>query len=169
MKKYFYLCVCCVLSISTTFSQENSSKVTKAEKRIQIKAQIEQLVNSKSFEFIGVTAFPLGLSPIAISSNTNSVVFSKDIIRSDMPFYGTGYRAINFGRDTGMRFQGKPEKFQIEKKAKGFEISIDVNSNNNTKTLLLSISDTGSAILTISSNDRSTISYQGEIKALKKE
>ena len=165
MKKYAYILFAfCTLSISTGFSQGKS----KQEKRIQIKEEIEQLVNSQNFEFIAKTAFPVGSSPVDINSNNYSVSFTPNLIISFMPFYGTGYSGMAFGPDTGMKFQGKPEQFQVENKPKGFEINALVTSKNDSKTLSLSISDSGSAILNISSNDRSTISYQGEIRAIKK-
>ena len=165
MKKYAYILVAfCTLSINAGFSQQES----KEEKRIQIKEKIEKLVNSQHFEFVGNTAFPVGLSPVDISSNNYSVSFTPDLIISFLPFYGTGYSGMAFGRDTGMRFQGKPEQFKVESTTKGFEINAIVTSKNDTKNLSLSISESGSAMLNISSNDRSTISYQGEIRAIKK-
>lgn len=165
MKKYAYILFAfCTLSISTGFSQGRS----KQEKRIQIKEEIEQLVNSQNFEFIATTAFPVGSGPVDINSNNYSVSFTPDLIISFMPFYGTGYSGMAFGRDTGMKFQGKPEQFQVENKTTGFEINAIVTSKNDIKTLSLSISASGSAMLNISSNDRSAISYQGEIRAIKK-
>ncbi len=169
MKKHIcFLVAFSIVIVSTGFSQEKNSKIIKEEKTTQKKGRIEQLVNSQNFEFVGRTAFPLGSSPVELSSNPNSVTFTPDLIFSDMPYYGTGYAGMALGRDAGMSFQGKPEKFTIERKAKGFEISAVVKSKDDTKTLSLSVSESGSAMLTISSNDRSTISYQGEIRPIKK-
>lgn len=160
MKKYAYiLFVFCTLTVNKGFSQEKSRE----EKRIQIKEEISKLLNSQNFEFVGTTAFPNGSSPVDISSNNNSVSFTPDLIISFMPFYGTGYSGMVFGRDKGMRFKGKPENFTVTNVKKGYEVSGEVMGENDTYFISITIGDSGFAMLSISSNDRGTISYQGEI------
>ncbi len=127
----------------------------------------EVLLTSRAFVFVGTTALPLGLAPVDLGSNTNSMTFTPELIQSDMPYYGTGYSGMALGRDTGMRFSGKPEGFTVVKGKKGHEVEMAVKGETETYSISLSVGLNGTAVLSISSNNRGTIAYQGEIRALK--
>lgn len=147
--------------LGNTFAQEKSVKAQGSNETINM-SSIEELLNSKTFEFIANTAYPASGTPKNLVGSSYSVSFSPEMIISNLPFYGRGYSGMAMGRDKGMRFQGKPEKFSIEKK-KEYEVKTIVNDGD-TFEISLSVSDSGYATLTISSNNRGTISYQGEIK-----
>lgn len=85
-----------------------------------------------------------------------------------MPFYGRAYSGMAYGRDKGMRFKGKPEDFNVVNTAKGFEASASVKGENDTYFISISVGNSGFATLSISSNDRATISYEGEIVQVQK-
>lgn len=123
-------------------------------------SKIATLLNSKTFEFVANTVYPTNGSPKNLVGNGYSVTFSPEMIISNLPFYGRAYSGIAMGKDKGMRFQGKPESFNIEKK-NDYQVNATVNDGDSYK-LFLSVSDSGYATLTISSSDRGTISYQGE-------
>ena len=80
-----------------------------------------------------------------------------------MPFYGRAYSGMAYGRDKGMRFKGKPEDFIITNTEKGYEINANVKGENDTYVISITAGNSSFATLSISSNDRGTISYQGEI------
>lgn len=164
MKKHSCLILALIaLAVTSVYSQDNDKKASREEKKVEQQAQMEKLVTSKTFVFVGVTAYPLGQVPVDLGSNTNSVTFTPELIQSDMPFYGTGYSGMAMGRDTGMRFSGKPEDFTVVKGEKGYEINMGVRGETDMYTISVVVGFEGSATLTISSIDRSTISYQGEI------
>ena len=85
------------------------------------------------------------------------------MIVSNMPFYGRAYSGMALGRDKGMRFKGKPENFTITTTEKGFEINAEVKGENDTYFISITTGNSRFATLSISSSDRGTISYQGEI------
>ena len=85
-----------------------------------------------------------------------------------MPFFGRAYSAVAYGNDTGFSFKGKPEKFTTEKSKRSFQINALVKGEADIFRLFLSVGSEGSASLSISSDNRSTISYQGEIFAPEK-
>src|SRR5690606_23006200 len=105
--------------------------------------------------------YPLSGSPKNVVGSDYSVTFSPEMVVSNLPFFGRAYRGMKMGRDKGMRFKGKPENFQIEK-AKEFQLSTVVNDGDAYK-ISLSVANSGNATLTISSNSRGTITYQGEV------
>lgn len=128
--------------------------------------EIESLLQSKNFEFIATKVTPSSGAPKSLTGSGYSVAFTPEMIVSNLPFYGRANSGMIMGMDKGMRFKGKPENFSIKEK-KGFQVSTVVNDRD-TYEILLSVSNSGSATLTIRSNTRSTIRYRGEVVAIAK-
>lgn len=123
--------------------------------------RVEHLLDSHTFEFIANTVLPTGESSKNLVGSGYSITFSPEQIVSNLPFYGRGYSGMAMGRDKGMRFKAKPENFTVEKE-KEYQVKATVKDEDTFK-ILLSISNSGYATLTISSNNRGTISYSGEV------
>jgi hypothetical protein len=154
---------------SSVFSQEKTKKQLKEERKLEKQKQTALLVDSKDFVFIADKALPQGYKTIDLTTNPNYVKFQPDFIKSEMPFFGRAYSGSGYGGDGGLDFEGKPEEFSIEKGKNSYNIKAVVKGRNDTYTLSLSVFFEGSASLTINSNKRSTISYNGEISAPVKE
>lgn len=163
--RVFCLVFIFILIGSNTFSQEKTKKELKEEKKLEKQKQIRDMINSKEFVFIGRTAFPAGMRSVNLTSNLNSMKFQPEMIVSEMPFFGTAYTGIGYGNDTGVKFKGKPEKFNVSEKEKKIEIEAIVNSTYDDFRISLIVVYDGSGTLTITSNNRSTISYHGVISA----
>ncbi|CAM3293825.1 DUF4251 domain-containing protein [Aequorivita lipolytica] len=147
-------------------AQDKKVKAQLANKAEQ--SEIDILLNSKSFEFIANTALPLGQPPRNLVGSNYSVTFSPDLIISNMPFYGRSYSTTMVsGRDKGMRFKDAPEIFTVEKQGKGFEVRAKVKNDNETYTVLLIVSASGYATLSITTNDRQIMDYQGEVVSIR--
>ena len=153
------------LIINTGFSQGKTRKELKEERKIENQNQTEALVNSKDFVFIANTALPSGFRSVNITGDSYYVKFQPDLIESVMPFFGKGYSGVAIGDDTGLRFSGKPEEFTVLKNKKNYQIKVAVKGTRDIYRLFLSLGFEGSGSLTITSNNRNTISYQGEILA----
>ena len=145
------------------FSQEKSKKERKEEEMVQKQTEVEALVNSKDFVFVARYALPMGARQIDLTSNPNYVRFNPEIMDGYMPFFGTATSAIGLGGDNTLKFKEKPDKFNIVKQKKNFQIDAKVKGINDIYRVSLSVSFGGSSSMTIISNNRSTISYQGEI------
>lgn len=143
-------------NISAQEKNNRSEEIAKTDSN-----RIERLLDSKTFEFIANTALPTGGSSKNLVGSGYSMTFTPEKIVSNLPFYGRGYSGMAMGRDTGMRFQGKPENFTVEKE-KEYQVKTSVNDGD-TFEIFLSVSNSGYATLTISSNNRGTISYSGEV------
>lgn len=85
------------------------------------------------------------------------------MVISNMPFYGRAYSGMIMGRDKGMRFKGKPEDFIITSAKNGYNVTTTVKGETDIYVISISVGYSSFATLSISSNDRGTISYQGEI------
>ncbi|HET8803285.1 MAG TPA: DUF4251 domain-containing protein [Aequorivita sp.] len=126
-------------------------------------SSLETLLNSQSFEFIANTAIPISGPTKNLVGSNYSITFSPEMVRSNMPFYGRAFSGMAYGRDKGMRFEGHPENYTVINAKNGYEVSAEVKGENDTYFISITTGNSGFATLSISSNDRGTISYQGEI------
>jgi hypothetical protein len=158
---FFMLLLFCV----TSFAQEKSKKEIRKERRIEQQKKTEALVNTKNFMFVANRAIPQGYPIVDLISNPNHMKFSPELIDSYMPFFGRAYQ-VNINQEGGFKFTAKPESYDLVKTKKGYELKVKVKDKNDTYDIFLNISPEGTVLLTISSNNRSTISYNGEIEPL---
>lgn len=156
------------LSLTNVIAQEKSKKQIKEEQKLQKQKQIELLVNSKEFVFETTRAMPQ--SGRSINLTTNYIAeFHPELIKADLPFFGRAYSGIGYGgTDAGIKLDGKPTVYSIEKKKKNYVIKADVRGESDSFSLILLIYFEGSATLSVNSNNRSSISYDGDIKEFKK-
>lgn len=155
-------------SLSNLMGQEKSKKQLKNEQKLEEQKQIALLVESKEFVFSAVRVIPQSGSTLILTSEFN-VELHANFIKSFLPFIGRGFSGIGYGGDEGMKFEGKPTIYQIEKTKKGYQIKIEVRGKTDFYSMMLIVYYNGSAYLTINSNNRSPISYDGTIDALQKE
>ena len=151
-----------------SFAQDKTRKQLRVENKIDSSKQINALVDSKEFVFVAKIAFPQGFRSIGLTTNTNFIEFKPDFIKSEMPFFGRVYSGIAYGGDAWLKFEGKPAVFSIVRVKKTFELNATMRGEGDVFKITLSILDEGSATLTINSNNRSAISYYGEISQIEK-
>ncbi len=152
-----------VCGVLTGKAQEKSKKEIKAEKKIEAQRQVEALVHEKKFVFDAQTAIPQGFRSVSLTSGSYHVKFSPEKIESNLPYFGKAYSGAGYGNDPGMSFDGKPEEYTVTKGKKNYSISAIVKGSNDTYRLNLTVGFEGNSTLSVSSNNRSHISYNGEI------
>ena len=157
-----------VFLLLIVFSSGFSQKVTRKERRDKTRSEkqhlIDNLVNNKEFVFVADRALPQSGSPVDLTTNANSLAFHPDKIVSYMPFFGRAY-SVDYGGDAGIKFEAKPQEFTVKSIGKkGYNVTATVTTTHDKFNLNLMIGPEGSSTLTIISNQRSTISYIGEIK-----
>jgi hypothetical protein len=144
-------------------AQEKSRKQIKEEKKIEKQRLIDSLVSSKEFEFSAKFANPQGGKSINLSGRLANVKFFPDSLSGDLPFFGKAYASAGYGGDGGIIFDGKPEVYEISKKGNEYIIIVKIKGKNDAYELNLSISQIGTANLSVTSINRNFISYSGEI------
>jgi hypothetical protein len=174
MKNKVSVCILLfALILNAGFSQEKSKrelrKEQKEKEKIEKEKQTEALIDAKSFMFTAKRALPTGARSIDLTGDNYSVTFQTDLIESILPFFGRAFAGAGYGNDNGMRFKGEPKTFTVNKAKKNYEIEAVVSDNNETYNLTLTVSFQGSASLFITSNNRSAISYQGQLEPINKE
>lgn len=155
-----------IFSLTTGYAkiQDQDRKSIKAEKRLELQKQIEEIINSQQFVFVATRALPKRGASIFLTQNSNYLKFDPVSINSYMPFFGDVY-SPDYNVDPGVKFEGKPDGFEIKRldKNKGYDIRAKVVIPRDTYDIFMHVSLDGTANLTISSFRRSTISYMGEI------
>jgi len=160
--------VVCILTlyfllVVPLFSQEKSKKELKKEKQIEMQKAVENLVESKVFTFIARTANPQGARSVNLASNPNYVNFNPDLTEGKMPFFGRAYSGVSYSGNVGIEFSAKPDQYEVEKSKNKWMVKVVVKGGSDTYRITLDISSSGLASMTIISNNRSTISYNGEL------
>lgn len=149
--------------VSFGFSQEKTKKQLKEERKIEVQRQVEIIVNSKEFNFVAKSVSPLGHKTIFLNGNSDTVAFSPEMIKSALPYYGRVYSGSSYGGDGGMNFEGVPIDYSLVKEKKYFLLKSSVKGSNDVYNLTLTIYFEGGASLMITCNNRSSITYDGEI------
>ena len=112
---------------------------------------------------------PQSGSVINLTTEYN-VDFHPEWIKSDLPFFGRGFSGIGYGgNDAGIKFEGKPTVYTVEKKKKNYAITAAIRGERDSYSMMLTVYFDGSATLFVNSNNRSSISYDGDIKEFKKD
>lgn len=170
MRKLIYLMLSLFMFAGTTsMAQEVSKKEERAERKAALSSEVSALVDSREYAFVVKTVLPLSLPPININPGAGGVIFGPEIVSSNLPFFGRAYGAASLDNDQGMVFSGAPENYQVKKRKKTYEVAMDVKTDSDSYGISLSISFDGAALLTISSSNRSDVSYSGNIAVIRKE
>jgi hypothetical protein len=162
MKTFCFFLILISAYTTTALVAQEPAKKSKEELKLDKEKQFEELLISREFVFAARIVHPLGGKSKNITSDNYSVKFSPVKIVSHLPFLGTAYSGIPYGGG-GFEFEGKPETFTVDQSKKGWDIKVVVKESNESYTLSLAVSKSGSGNLTIISNFRSSISYSGDI------
>lgn len=161
------LLLLCFLNFSVS-AQQKSKKELKAERELQKQKEIEALIDSKNFVFEAQKVTPQGGRLIILDYNTYFLKFNAEKTTCDLPFFGRGYN-VGYGSDGGIKFEGTPENMKIEKKSKNYRVRATVKGKDDVYDLFFTIFFDGGATLSVNSNNRAPISYDGQISAPKLE
>lgn len=153
------------LSISA-FAQEKTKKELKAERDLQKQKEIESWIDARKFDFEAQKVNPQGGRLIILDYNTYFLKFNPEKTTADLPFFGRAFN-VPYGGDGGIKFEGTPENIKVEKKKKSYTIKTSVKGKDDVYNLMLTIFFDGGASLSVNSNNRAFISYDGEIRAAK--
>ena len=163
--KIFTLVVLLLILTLPALAQEKSKKELKAERELQKQKEIQSLIDSKNFVFEAQKVIPQGGRLLNLDYNTYFLKFNETKTTCDLPFFGRGFSVPYGGGDGGIKFEGVPENIAIEKKKKSYNIKATVKGKNDVYNLFFTVFFDGGASLSVNSNNRASISYDGEIEA----
>jgi len=160
------LLILATVSISAQETETKSKKELKAEKKAQQIEEIKSIVDSKTFVFNARNANPMKGRSINLTSEYD-VKITKDSIFSYLPYYGVAYTAGYGGTESPMIFNNSFEKYEMEKTKQGYLIKVSTKNSNDRLEFSFNISETGSTNLNVTSINRQSISYYGNVEKVK--
>lgn len=145
------------------FAQEKTKQQIKEEKKLAEQKKVEALLNSKDYEFVGVMAYPQRGRSIDLTTNTNYLRIKNDSVHSEMPYFGRAYGGVAYGGGGGLSFKGIMKDYSLTKGKKNFVLKAEVKGDSDYYSITLTVFFDGGASLTISSNNRDSINYRGNV------
>lgn len=125
-------------------------------------SSIKELVDKKQFVFHAQSLTPLKGSMRTLSPGYTMKV-SPDTIVCDLPYVGRAFQASYGSSDGGMKFHASKYDYNVKEKKKGWTINIAPKEVSGSPKVIISLFENGNARITITSNDRESISYSGII------
>ena len=165
--KYLFVIPILIFSVITINAQENKSKKEiKAEKKSQLIEEIKKIAGSKTFVFKANNANPMRGRTVNLTSDYD-VRITQDSIFSYLPFFGVAYSVNYGGTDSPMIFNKPFETCNFETTRNGYLVKVSVKNESDRLEYSFHISVTGSTSLNVSSLNRQSISYNGNIEKVK--
>ena len=131
-------------------------------------ARIENVITSKNFRFDASWAEPIG-SRVSRVSITGFMLMQGDSLQMELPYIGQRQVAQMGVGNQGMKFEGTATDIKTSRNEKNNHYDLDFKTRNQGESLQcnLRVFSGMRAVLTINSNQRNSISYDGEIISLK--
>ncbi|WP_299178791.1 DUF4251 domain-containing protein [uncultured Chryseobacterium sp.] len=139
---------------------------------------VEAWVNSQEFTFYAQRANPTNYDVIntinSMPNATSSRVLNLDngsytlelknnVLEVVLPYFGRSYKA-NYSGDNSYRFTSKDYTINKTRNKKGnWIVKIQPNDVNNVREIIIEVFKNGKALVSMTSNDRQPISYDGYI------
>lgn len=150
----------------------SAQKVTKAEKAAREEQQFHQtlqLIESKQFQTEIDRVYPHGGYDVSRFNPRGCFTVTDSIADGKLPFFGKAYSAP-YGEEGGIEFHGvmKDVKIKINqrKKTKYISYHFSVKGKSDVYQIFMDIAPSGNCQINVSSNNRTQISYSGQVRAL---
>ena len=150
-----------ILIAATAIFGCSSTRKIKAEPPLDSTA-VRNMIDSQSFVFIPRYVSPTGFRRRDLTPGFD-VSVSKDSLISYLPFWGRGYIAPMSPSDVDFDFTSTKFTYAVKPDRRGWIVTIRPADQTYLRELFFRIFDNSSASLTVSSIDRSFISYDGYI------
>ena len=146
-------------------SRREIRRAEREKRRTEMILKTDSLIDNMQFTFVARQALPQKGRNVSLTTGHYSLKFFPDSINSSLPFYGRAYN-VSYGGDRGLFFSGNPDKYEVEKlkRDKGYLIKTTVKGDRDEYRLTLTVNYGGTANLTITSNNRASMSFFGDIQ-----
>ncbi|TCC93338.1 DUF4251 domain-containing protein [Pedobacter frigiditerrae] len=149
------------------------------------KATTTRIVEEKNYVFVATNAMPLNSTEInniiskmpggnnggniSLTGSNYDVEVSSDSLVVYLPYYGRSFSAPMNNDESGYKFKAKKFTYEIKKRKKGgWDIQIATKDVKDNVRMNLSISENGYGTLSVMSNNKQSISYNGYLSEPKK-
>ncbi|TAJ14405.1 DUF4251 domain-containing protein [Marinilabiliaceae bacterium JC017] len=155
-----------VLLLVTIGNVKGQKKKSKKEIRAEKFIETQKILDEGMFEFDVERAFPQGGRSIDLTNNPGFVRVKDGNAEGDLPFFGRAYR-VDYGGDAGINFEGKVEELKSVKNDKKQRVTYSFKvKDKDVYNITMEVGYDGSGSLSVTSNDRSFISYHGKVSEI---
>ncbi|MGL5635628.1 MAG: DUF4251 domain-containing protein [Bacteroidales bacterium] len=160
MKRIMYLAsILFVLSSCAT-----KAYIPKNEKEARKMEQVETAVANGDYLIEIANAVPMGGRLINLNGNY-TVEVRNDSAFVFLPFYGRAYTAPMGLNDGGIKFNAPIDNYKLTTTKKGvYKVDMEIRTNQDSYRIYLEIMPDGTSTVRINSNNRSPMSYYGELE-----
>ena len=160
MKLFFAL-----MLVATVISPV-SAQSKKSDKKAAKEAEIKDLINTKNYVFMANYAYPAGGGQMYLTPYYDLTI-AKDSVIAYLPYFGVAYSGAGYNNndDNGIKFTSTDFEYKSEQKKNGsWLIFIKPKDSRTTNQMVLTVEVNGSANLSVISNNRQQIRFDGYIK-----
>jgi len=164
MKKLALL-ILVMIAAGSLYAQE---KMSKKERRLKQAEKVQKMVELQDYKFVAQRALPMSGRTVHLTS-VYDVRVSNDTISAYLPYYGRAYVAPVDPSEGGIKFESKVFDYRIENAKKGGWVAyFTIKDARRRIDMVLKISTSGSAVLSVNDDTRQAISFDGYIEERKK-
>lgn len=156
------------VSVQGQETKKMSRKERKAAREAKLVEDTKTALESNSFVFSATQMIPTGGRSRTLTSEYEARI-ENDTITCYLPFFGRAHTATYGGTESPMDFTQPIEEYSFERVKKGYEIKFSVNNKSDRVNFFFQIANNGSTSLSVTSTNRSPISYYGNIENVSKE
>jgi hypothetical protein len=151
-----------LLLLTTTFAIESRAQNKKAEKVANIKKEI----SAQQYTFIADYVTPLRGQTRQLNAGDYDLRVTKDSLIAYLPYFGQAYFDVPYNpTDGGIKFTSTKFDYHLkEKKKGGWSVQIVPQDTKNIDKIYIDISQDGFASLSVNSNNRDEISFNGYLR-----
>lgn len=156
-----------IIIILFAYVFNGNAQDSKADKKAAQAALITKIVTEQNYKFTAQSVTPMGGRYRQLTTDYN-VKVSKDTVTSDLPYFGRSYSADIGSTEGGIHFTATDFEYQVtERKKGGWDIIIKPKDVKDVQQLSLTVFDSGSASLQVTSTNRQPISFNGYVSERK--
>jgi Ni/Co efflux regulator RcnB len=162
MKK-LVLSVVCLLFVagSAIDAQERRSRRERQQEQME---KVRKMVDAQDYRFVAQHAIPMGSRSIHLSPEYD-VHIHRDTVTAHLPYFGRAYVAPMNPLEGGIKFNSTNFEYSLQQsKRGGWMVHITPKDAQRNFRLMLHITTTGSATLSVSDNTRQNISFNGFVE-----
>ncbi|HOO84331.1 MAG TPA: DUF4251 domain-containing protein [Prolixibacteraceae bacterium] len=167
MRRFLFLLISILLTLGVCAqkNERKSRRALKAERESIVFAKIDSMIMAKDYNFVARSANPMQMQTVQLTSEYNLKVKS-DSVFVFLPYYGRAYQADFSSTDGGIKLEGVMKAYTLDQKKSNYEIRFEAENRRDTYRFYLTIGKGGYASLTVNSNHRQTIIFNGIIAGL---
>lgn len=149
---------------SIMYAQEKKSK---KELRQEQAVKVQKMVEMQDYRFVARHALPMSGRSVYLTSEYDLCV-SKDTISAYLPYFGRAYAAPMDPSEGGIKFESRDFNYRLENVKKGgWTAYITIKDAKRRIELVLNITASGSANLSVNDDTRQSISFNGYVEERK--